>query len=198
MQEADRGTPLEVLPPVLFNTFKHHAGALRARIRDIADRGEGALHEAAARTAVLGTKLMDVYVGALSPRDISQRIAAQLQSENRLEREAYRAWLSGSDEYAVITFAEDDSRWVLRLGDDTERYIHLHPGRWSPGTVRARANVLKTAFLVLIHARIHGVDPMDRAVINLVRRSHLSMSPLGEAPDGDQGLGAMIELLRLE
>jgi len=27
LQEADAGTSLEVLPPVLFNTYKHHAGS---------------------------------------------------------------------------------------------------------------------------------------------------------------------------
>src|SRR4051812_5717210 len=32
LQQADSGTPLEVLPPVMFNTFKHHAGSLRARL----------------------------------------------------------------------------------------------------------------------------------------------------------------------
>src|SRR5919109_5453064 len=32
LQAGDRGSPLEVVPPVLFNTYKHHAGALRVRI----------------------------------------------------------------------------------------------------------------------------------------------------------------------
>ena len=36
LQAADRGTPLEVPVPVLFNTWKHHAGALRVRIRETA------------------------------------------------------------------------------------------------------------------------------------------------------------------
>jgi hypothetical protein len=43
LQQADEGTPLEVLPPVLFNTFKHHAGALRARIGDVVARGHAGL-----------------------------------------------------------------------------------------------------------------------------------------------------------
>jgi hypothetical protein len=195
MQDADRGTPLEVLPPVLFNTFKHHAGALRARIAALAEQGPGALAEMGSRLAVLGSKLMDLYTGNLSPRDISARIIEQLWEAGRLELPAFRDWLARQEEYAVVTFAEDESRWVLRLGDDEVRYVHLHPGRWSPATVRVRANVLKTAFLVLTHARIHAVNPMDREVINEVRRDLLGLSPVADGPDEGLGLGAIIELL---
>lgn len=198
LQEADAGTPLEVLPPVLFNTFKHHAGALRARVRAVAAGGDEAVRLAADRVAVLGTKLMDVYTGALSPREVSRRVIDRLAADGRLPAEAYREWLLGCEEYAVIDLPEDGSRWVLRLGDDAERYVHLHPGRWSPATARVRANVLKTAFLVLAHAEIHGADAMDRAVINRVRKTYLGLSPLGDDPEGGLGLGAVIAMLRGE
>jgi hypothetical protein len=196
LQEADAGTPLEVLPPVLFNTFKHHAGALRARVRAVAAGGDEAVRQAAARVAVLGIKLMDVYTGTLSPREISSRVIRRLEDDGRLDPNAYRDWLLASEEYAVVVLPEDESRWVLRLGDESERYVHLHPGRWSPATARVRANVLKTAFLVLAHANVHGEDPMDRAVINRVRATHLGLSPLGEDPEGELGLGSVITLLR--
>jgi hypothetical protein len=198
MQDADRGTPLEVLPPVLFNTFKHHAGALRARIAALAEQGPAALAAMGERLAVLGTKLMDLYTGRLTPRDISARVIEQLWEAGRLELSAFRDWIAGQEGYAVLSFAEDESRWVLRLGDEAGRYIHLHPGRWSPATVRVRANVLKTAFLVLTHTRIHGSDPMDRDVINEVRRDLLGLSPVAEGPDEGLGLGAIIDLLRQE
>jgi hypothetical protein len=196
LQDPDRDTPLEVLPPVLFNTFKHHAGALRFRIATLAAAGPTALVEMGTRLAVLGTRLMDLYTGPLTPRDISARIIAHLRQAGRLDLPEYRSWLAGQDEYAVVTFAEDESRWVLRLADESQRYVHLHPGRWSPATVRVRANVLKTAFLVLLHSRVHGSDPMDRAVINEVRRDLLGLSPVGQGPDEQLGLGAIIDLLR--
>jgi hypothetical protein len=82
------------------------------------------------------------------------------------------------------------------VGDESERYIHLHPGRWSPGTVRVRANVIKTAFLTLLYAGIHTADPRDRVVINHVRREYLTLPPLGRDPEGELGLGALIEVLR--
>jgi hypothetical protein len=195
LQEADIGTPLEVLPPVLFNTFKHHAGALRARIAAVAEAGPAALAELGTRLAVLGTKLMDVYTGPLTPRDISQRIREILHGAGRLELDPFRTWVTAQGDYAVVPL-EDGSRWVLRLGDEASRYVHLHPGRWSPATIRVRANVLKTAFLVVTHVRIFGGDPLDVEVINEVRREHLGLSPLGQEPEGELGLGAVIEVLR--
>jgi len=196
LQQADEGTPLEVLPPVLFNTFKHHAGALRARIGDVVARGHAGLVEMGTRLAVLGTRLMDVYTGALSPRELSAWVLDELGRIGRLELERYRDWLQGAEEYALFTHPADGSRWVLRLGDERGRYVHLHPGRWSPLTVRVRANVLKTAFLALCRAGIHGGDPRDRALINEVRRVYLGLSPIGDDPADGLGLGAVIELLR--
>jgi hypothetical protein len=195
LQEADAGTPLEVLPPVLFNTFKHHAGALRARIAAVAEAGPAALAEMGTRIAVLGTKLMDLYTGPLTPRDISCHIREQLREASRLELDAFRDWVAAQDDYAVVPL-EDGSRWVLRLGDETSRYVHLHPGRRSPATIRVRANELKTAFLVVAHVSIFGGDPLDVDVINDVRQEHLRLSPLGQEPEGEAGLGAVIEVLR--
>jgi hypothetical protein len=195
MQEADAGTPLEVPRPILFNTYKHHAGALRVRIASLAAAGPGALTVLAARIAVLGSKLMDLYTGSLSPHAICMHVIHDLHGAGRLDREAYHTWLAGQDGYAVVTLP-DESRWVLRRGDEQDRYVHLHPGRWSPCTLRVRANVLKTAVVVLAHVSIFGGNPMDRALINAVRREHLGLSPLGREPESEAGLGTIIGVLR--
>lgn len=196
LQQQDLGTPLEVLPPVLFNTFKHHAGTLRARIHHICQRGHAAFIEMSSRLAILGTRLMDLYTGSLTPRDLSGWVIDHLQQLDLLDLERYRYRLLQSGDYLVFTHPQEGSRWVLRLGDESDRYVHLHPGRWSEHTVRVRANVLKTAFLVLCFTGIHGGNPTDREVINQVRRDHLGLSPLGTDPDHDQGLGALLHLLR--
>jgi hypothetical protein len=189
---------LEVCHPVKLNTWKHHAGALRARIAAIAARGPAGLVEMGTRLAVLGARLMDLYTGALSPCDLSNWVVEELRRIDRLDLERYRAWLMEAEDYVVFTHPADGSRWVLRLGDERGRYVHLHPGRWSPHSARVRANVLKTAFLVQIHVRLFGGDPMDRAVINEVRREYLQLSPLGDDPEGGLGLGAILAILRGE
>jgi hypothetical protein len=197
-QDADAGTPLEVPAPVLFNTFKHHAGALRVRIAQATKQGERALLEMADRVVVLGTKLMDLYIGPLAPAEIGRRVLDILAADGRLERSAFRAWIEQQGGYVVVTFPAEGSNWVLRAAEESDRYVHLHPGRWSPATVRVRANVLKTAFLVLIHTGIHGGNPMDREVVNQVRGEYLDLEPLGRDLEGEMGLGSVIEILRGE
>lgn len=70
--------------------------------------------------------------------------------------------------------------------------------RWAPQTCRVRANVLKTAVMVLAHTGIHGGDPTDRAIVNAVRGQFLGLAPLGRDVSGAEGLGALMKVLRGE
>lgn len=194
LQEADVGTDLEVVPPVLFNTFKHHAVALRTRIALVAESGIPAFLQAVQYIDVLGTRLMDLYTGTESPRQLSLWVAEQLHQSDHLTPTNFSACLN-SEGYAILTHP-DNSRWVLRQGDDNTRYIHLHPGRWSPHSVRVKATVLKTAFAVLAYAATHHVNPREREVINAVRGEFLSLPPLGHDLDTDLGLGAIMAILQ--
>jgi hypothetical protein len=185
----------EIPPPVLFNTWKHHAGALRTRIEEAAARGEEGLRELADRLVVMGSELMDLYTGAFTPEQIATKIVALLKAAGQLERAAYRAWVQESGGYAVVTLTEDDSRWVLRQGEEDERYVHVHPARWAPQTRRVRANVLKTTVLALAYAAVHGHEPLDVRLVNNVRTQYLGLSKVRALAD-DQGLSAVIAVLR--
>jgi hypothetical protein len=187
----------EVRPPVLLNTWKHHAGALRRRIAAAARGGEPGLAALAGGMVVIGTELMDLYVGRFTPAEIVAKVVARLQADGLLAPDAYRAWVAAAGGYRLLPFAEDDSAWVLRAGDD-ERYVHVHPGRWAPATLRVRANVLKTAVMALAYAAVHGGDPMDRALLNRVRAEYLGLSPVGRDPAGEQGVGRVIDVLRAD
>lgn len=194
LQEADSGTDLEVPPPVLFNTYKHHAGALRRRIdRAAAHGGIVALGLLGKQLAVLGTRLMDVYTGPLTPAQLGQRVLEWLQVQGHAERDRFAAWLTSQRDYTTLTI--DGANWVLRDSGDATRWVHLHPGRWSPQTLRARANAIKTAALAQLHARIHGNNPRDLATMNALRREHLSLPPLAKVSDDDEGVGVLLELL---
>ena len=189
-------TVFDVPPPVLFNPWKHHAGALRRRIAEAGDNPE-ALAALAPQLLVIGTELMDLYIGALSPADIGAGVIAQLRADGRIEPDAFRNWLEESRGYRVLTLKTDASAWVLRYGEEGGRYVHVHPGRWTPHTRRVRANVLKTAVLALAHAAAEGVDPLNVALINRVRREYLGLAPVPALAD-EGGLGAVIEALRSE
>lgn len=181
---------------MLLNTWKHHAASLRREIDQTVQAGAPALDELASRLIVIGTELMDLYLGRLTPAEIGEKVLAALQDEGRLALPAYRHWLATSGGYVVLTFAEDSSRWVLRLGDEMDRYIHVHPARWAPQTCRVRANVLKTAVMVLVHVGIHGGDPTERTRVSAVRAEYLGLAPIGRNISGAEGLGAVMKLLR--
>jgi hypothetical protein len=180
--------------PVLLNTWKHHAGALRQRIAQTAAVGILALEALPEQMQVLGTELMDLYTGDLAPVAIAVRVLEQLQVDGVLPLSAFRAWVESNGGYQVLTFP-DQSRWVLRLGEEDGRYVHVHPARWAPATLRVRANVLKTAVMVLAYASVQHGNPLDVKLINRVRTQYLGFSPI-RALTGDVGLRGVIEMLR--
>ena len=186
---------LEVPPPVLFNTWKHHAAALRHRIGEAVRGGEAGLAALAGELAVVGSKLMDLYTGAYSPAEVARLVLEQLQRDSLLEASAFRDWVQAGGGYRMLTLP-DESAWVLRLGEEDDRYVHVHPGRWVPHTRRVRANVLKTAVMALAAAGVRGGDPCERALVNGVRKEFLDLAPVGRELDGEQGLGEIIDLLR--
>jgi hypothetical protein len=180
---------------VLFNPWKHHAGALRRRIARAAAAGAAGLADLAGELVVVGNDLMDLYTGAFAPAEIAHKVLGALRAEGRLGPDEYRAWVAAGGGYQVHTFPEDDSRWVLRRGEEGGRYVHVHPARWAPRTLRVRANVLKTAVMVLAHAAVHGGDALDVARINRARQEYLGFSPIGRLK-GEQGLRSVIDVLR--
>jgi hypothetical protein len=193
--ESPAVTPWDVPAPVMFNTWKHHAGALRRRIAGAARRAEVGLADLSAELAVVGAKLMDLYTGPHPPAEVARRILNDLDARGRLDAENYCDWVDGQGGYVMLTL-DDGSQWVLRVAEDAERFVHSHPGRWVPHTKRVRANVLRTAVMVLAFVGVHGGDPLDRALVNRVRQKYLGLSPVGREPDGEQALGEVIGLLR--
>jgi hypothetical protein len=186
---------LEVPAPILLNTWKHHAGAIRKHVVTTISGGAAALDRLPAQLRVIGADLMDIYVGALPAGGIAEDLIRQVQAHTPLERAGYRRWLEESGGFRLLTIGEDQSHWVLRFGEDEERFVHIHPGRGSPQTRRVRANVLKTAILVLAHAGMYGGDPLDLKLIDSVR-PRLELPPVGKLA-ADRGLVEVIQLLRV-
>ena len=77
-----------------------------------------------------------------------------------------------------LTEISDSSVWALRLGKQEERYVHIHPGRYSPVTVRVKALTLKTAIAVLIMNYEKNFQLMDTQQINEVRKKILNLPPV--------------------
>lgn len=187
-------TRYDVPPPVLLNRWKHHAGAIRAAIAHaVQTRGDGALPHLAAATVVVGNDLMDLYTGPDTPAELAVAVLETLRRAGTHTPEAFAADLAANGGYRVID-APDGSRWTLRQGHADDRFVHLHPGRWSPKTMRVRANVLKTAILAHADALLTGGDPAELARVNRVRREFLGLAPV-EAVAAGEGLGLALRAL---
>ena len=124
---------------------------------------------------------------------IAGQTPAALRDPGVLDREPFTAWVGEAGGYQSVTL-DDTSAWVLRAGTVEGRWIHIHPGRWTPHTRRARANVLKTAICVLAEAALTGdgdADPLDLDLVNRVRVQRLGLSPV-KAVDEGEGLGRLL------
>lgn len=179
--------------PALLNTWKHHAGWIRERIAAAVSAGSVGVAALPAEMAVVGSRLMDLYTGSFTPAEIAEFVITDLKTRNLFEFEALADWLAGQGEYAM-TELPDGSMWTIRLGPADGRYLHLHPGRWVPHTMRVQANTLKSAVMAHAHAKLTGGAATDLAVMNEARKRYLGMLPVRELT-GDGGLGAVVAAL---
>jgi len=179
--------------PALLNTWKHHAGWICSRIATAAAAGIAGVTALPAELAVVGSRLMDLYTGAYAPAEIAEHIFADLKARDLFAYDPLAKWLAERGEYAM-TELPDGSKWTIRLGPADGRYLHLHPGRWVPHTMRVQANTLKSAVMAHAHAKLTGGDTTDLAVVNEARKLYLGLLPVRELT-GDGGLGAVIAAL---
>lgn len=173
MKEINCSIPL----PLTFNCWKHHTDFIKKQIEFYG--GEKISVEELQKTMlVIGESQMDLYVGKLSPLNICDELLGILKSTEELAFEEYEKWLfEKGKEYKLIEIS-DSSVWTLRLGNQKERYVHIHPGRYSPFTLRVKALTLKTAISVLILNYEKTFQLMDTLQINEVRKKILNLPPL--------------------
>jgi hypothetical protein len=121
----------------------------------------------------LGNNVVDLYIGKLNMKNISDEITQILQKENHLQYADFTSWLAGS-EFKKVTLS-DNSVWVLRKGFIKEQYIHIHPGKHSPNTFRTNSNALKTAYTIYYTG---NSEKPSLEIINKLRKEKLKLSPV--------------------
>ena len=178
-------------PPALFHGWKHHARFLCAHIRRLSAGGPAALSQLPSDLLAIGGSQMDLYLGPLSPAAIASALIDHLAAADLLAPERYRAALADGG-YLLVDLA-DRSSWVLRWGDQPGRYVHIHPARYAPQTLRVRAPVLKTALAARAWATVHGVA-LDLDAVNAARAALLGWQPL-KTLDASAGCGALLDEL---
>ncbi len=158
------------------NCWKHHAGFIKNQIAKV--NNEEKIKVISSIVKIVGESQMDLYCGKLTPIEITSFIAKILKSDNAYKYSAYKLWLgSKGKDYRLITLP-DKSVWALRMGNEKENYIHIHPGRYTEHTIRVRALTLKTTICILAHMNCYKIPSSDLQLVNIVRMNFLKAPPV--------------------
>ena len=141
----------------------------------------------------IGNSTTDLYTGNLNIREICDYCITKLKKIHRYRKDTYLKWLNTHSESYQLIDLPDTSVWILKIGIEKGRHIHIHPGRNVPHTIRVKANILKTAYLTNLFAMMNNISPMDIDLINQLRSEILGLSPI-KFVTMNHDLGKMIYL----
>ena len=170
--EEDNSLP----SPINFNCWKHHAGFIKEQIRIFSKKSDIILLKY--HLLKIGESQMDLYLGKLTPTDISKQIISHLNKEKSLERNKYVSWLKDEGGDYRLFQLSDKSIWTLRLSENPTKYVHVHPGRYSSHTIRVKATTLKTAILILCFELAGELEIISTETINQIRKEYLNEPPI--------------------
>jgi hypothetical protein len=167
----------ELVPkPILFNFWKHHMHFLLSEIKNKPSSRETEFLKAQMKK--IGNSTTDLYTGNMNIGEISDYCITKLKKIHRYRKDIYLKWLNTNSESYQLIDLPDTSVWILKIGIEKGRHIHIHPGRNVPYTIRVKANILKTAYLTNLFAMTNNISPMDIDLINQLRSEILGLSPI--------------------
>ena len=179
--------------PLLFNSIKHHAGFIKYFIITKSNSSES-LETVSKELTIVGHSLTDLYYGSLTPAMIAREIIDYLESKSVSGIDGYKLFLAAESGEYSITGLSDSSNWVLRLGNDGERFVHIHPGKYTVNTKRVRALTLKSAILATIFLKRNKLLVANLNLVNQIRTKYLMESPQ-KYFSYNYGVGKIINLL---
>jgi hypothetical protein len=157
---------------ILFHHLKHHRASVLALIAQPLSQ-----EEQLQALLTFGASQFDLYIGSLSVHEIISQVKAILDARGVGSKQAYKSWIQHGGGFRTIEIA-DGSSWTLRFVDHPS-FIHLHPSRYSPHTIRIKANAMKTvACYLMLHSAKN--QALDISMLNRLRSSQLGLSPVHE------------------
>jgi hypothetical protein len=182
-----------VPPPIKFNCWKHHSGFIKEQISNIKDEKE--MQQLSSVVLKIGESQMDLYFGEYPPEEISYQILIQLKGRGITSCKVYKDWLTGDKKEYKLLNLKDDSVWTLRFREDEGRFVHIHPGRYSPHSIRVKSLTLKTVIYVLAWQKVNSLPDYNLDLVNMVRKKFLKAPPLKSIKAGS-GLHRIIQTLK--
>lgn len=175
--------------PITFNAYKHHLEFIR--LKTVSWR-EKPWSEIAKELQLIGKNLTDLYYGKLTVAEIFDEVCTYTSSLNINNRASLTNWLNPFA-YRKMELS-DGSVWVIREGNEQSGFIHIHPGKYSPLTIRVKAPVLKTVIALAVFGL--DVEHTELNTINQIRREKLHLSPVKKITSG-KGIARMMEAFNL-
>ncbi|MCX7987703.1 MAG: hypothetical protein N2662_12270 [Bacteroidales bacterium] len=184
--------------PVLFNALKHHWYTIKKF------SGSPPL-QWIDELVVIGHSIIDLYIGKMTVEQITEEVIKELQRINVFEIKAFEEWLKQGRDFRIIKLS-DGSFWTLRRTKHNEtQYIHIHPGRYSPHTMRVKSETLKTAIAyqcLRYYGELNNLPTSLRSAsdkeitqyLNYVRQK-LQLSPVKKYDKRSRILGLIDEFL---
>jgi len=152
---------MDIFDYIHYHDFKHHFSSCTEWLK----QNKGKCNESTdLQLKSIGSSQLDFYIGSLTVELIKTEIAGQLTKLQILDREGYNHWIMQNGGFREITLM-DSSVWTLRI-IEKEEYIHIHPSRYSPHTIRVKANTLKTVLCTLLF------EDADSFIFNVVKINH--------------------------
>ena len=182
----------EIPAPFMFNLWKHHLRFILMELKKINNSID--LNNLGYELLGIGNSVMDLYTGKLSSSEIIAEIRAGLIAENLFEINQYVNWIHGSREHFKKLILSDGSIWILRTGSDIHKYIHIHPGKYSPNSLRVKSTSLKTAILFNAYRKTVDIHSALIEDINFVRKKYLKEPPVKRLIHG-KGLSLILDYL---
>lgn len=179
---------------IKFNALKHHGSFLLNNIRSWKmQKTESVIPE----LNELGANQFDVYTGHLTVLQITHQVCEHITQRKISGLHSFQKWM-GKNHYREIELS-DGSKWIIRAGEDTEKFIHIHPGRNQKLAHRIKANHLKTAIIIFLDNqsdRINDIQ-LSTAYINKIRAEILGLSPVRSVSECSKAKSALQFLMEL-
>ena len=160
--------------PITFNPHKHHLEFLKEKINNWKSLNWESVEK---EILCIGNNLVDFYLGSLQVEEICNECINYFRNEKITEKECLLFWLKPLKHKKIQL--SDKSFWLIKEGIDGDRFIHIHPAKYSPSTIRVRAITLKTVIALKVHSiSIDNGIKANLQNVNRVRTEFLKLSPI--------------------
>lgn len=174
----------EIPLPIMFNPLKHHFHFLLGEIERWKKCTWPEVNE---ELLSVGSNLIDFYTGKLNVSQICKESLAFFREQEIDSRDKFLMWVQGPN-WKKIELS-DQSEWLIKMGNQEERYLHIHPAKFSKHTIRIRATTLKTVLALLVHETpVNASQKINLEPVNSIRKNRLALSPIKSLHSADSGI----------